>query len=80
LERSEKGVKDVKRGRVSVAVLGKMNGVLPPKANRDTRNVREKWLKGHRGEGPKAKGKGGKGVGRKVERKGFGVRGFVRDE
>jgi U3 small nucleolar RNA-associated protein 16 len=78
LERTDKGIKDVKKGKLSVAVLGQQNRVLPPKANRDTRNVREKWLKGRQVEGKKTKG--GKGIGGKVERKGFGNRGFLRGD
>jgi U3 small nucleolar RNA-associated protein 16 len=51
LERTDKGIKEVKKGKLSVAVLGKQNrGVLPPKVNRDTRDVREKWLKGREGK------------------------------
>jgi len=78
LERTEKGPKDLKKGRLSVAVLAQQNRVLPPKANRDTRNVREKWLKGRQVE--VKKGKGGKGIGGKVERRAFGNRGFLVGE
>ncbi|CAO2651560.1 Nn.00g041300.m01.CDS01 [Neocucurbitaria sp. VM-36] len=76
LERSEKPAKDVKRGKLSVAVLGQQNRVLPPKANRDTRNVRELWLKGRKVE----QRKGGKASlkHRKMERKAHGSRGFLR--
>jgi U3 small nucleolar RNA-associated protein 16 len=76
LERTEKGIKEVKKGKLSVAVLAQQNRVLPPKANRDTRNVREKWLKGRQVEGKK----GAKGIGGKVERRGFGNRGFLRGD
>ncbi|KAH7408580.1 U3 snoRNA associated-domain-containing protein [Phaeosphaeria sp. MPI-PUGE-AT-0046c] len=76
LERSEKGVKDLKKGKVSVAVLGKQNKVLPPKANRTTRDVRETWLKGRQGD----KRKGKNGIGGKMERRGFGQRGFLRGD
>lgn len=84
LERTEKGVKDVKKGRLNVSVLGQANRVLPPKANRDTRNVREVWLQGRGVEKKKKRkegGKSGKGkVGRGMERKGLigGNRGFLR--
>ncbi len=46
LERSQKPIKDVKKGKLKVAVLAQQNKVLPPKVNRDTRNMREHWLKG----------------------------------
>lgn len=76
LERTDKGPKDVKKGRLSVAVLGQQNRVLPPKANRATKNVREKWLKGRQVEVKK----GGKGIGGKMERKALGNRGFLRGD
>jgi U3 small nucleolar RNA-associated protein 16 len=75
LERTDKGPKDVKKGKLSVAVLGQQNRVLPPKANRATRNVREKWLKGRQVEVKK-----GKGIGGKMERKAFGNRGFLKGD
>ncbi|KAF2821286.1 hypothetical protein CC86DRAFT_302699 [Ophiobolus disseminans] len=78
LERTDKGPKDLKKGKLSVAVLRQQNKFLPPKANRDTRNVREKWLKGRQVETRKVKG--GKGIGGKVERRAFGNRGFLRGE
>jgi U3 small nucleolar RNA-associated protein 16 len=78
LERADKGIKDLKKGRLNVAVLAQQNRVLPPKANRDTRNVREKWMKGRQVKGKKVKGD--KGIGGKVERKGFGKGGFLRGE
>ncbi|EAT78859.1 hypothetical protein HBH56_120360 [Parastagonospora nodorum] len=76
LERTDKGPKDVKKGKLSVAVLGQQNRVLPPKANRATKNVREKWLKGRQVDAKK----GGKGIGGKMERKAFGNRGFLRGD
>lgn len=76
LERSEKGVKDVKKGKLSVAVLGQRNKVLPPKANRGTRDVREKWLKGRQGDARR----GPKGIGGTMERRTFGKKGFLRAE
>lgn len=81
LERTEKPVKDVKKGKLSVAVLGRGNDVLPPKASRESRNVREHWLKGRELQ---KKGKAGKpnfGKGR-MERRGVvgGVKGFLKGE
>lgn len=76
LERTEKGIKDVKKGKLSVAVLGQQNRVLPPKVNRDTRNVREMWLKGRQVDARKGK----KGIGGKMERKGYGQKGFLRGD
>ncbi|OAK97170.1 hypothetical protein IQ06DRAFT_379900 [Phaeosphaeriaceae sp. SRC1lsM3a] len=76
LERSEKGPKDVKKGKVSVAVLGQQNKVLPPKVNRNSRDVRETWLKGRQVDARKGK----KGISGKMERRGFGQRGFLRGE
>jgi U3 small nucleolar RNA-associated protein 16 len=73
LERTDKGIKDVKKGKLSIAVLGQHNRVLPPKANRGTRDVREKWLKGR-----EVKKSGPKGIGGKTERKSFGNKGFLR--
>tara|TARA_R110002003_G_scaffold116_19_gene10242 strand:- start:2711 stop:4318 length:1608 start_codon:yes stop_codon:yes gene_type:complete len=75
LERTDKGPKDVKKGKLSVAVLAQQNRVLPPKANRNTKNVREQWLKGRKVEGKKS------GFSKsKVERRGFGNRGFIRGD
>jgi hypothetical protein len=56
LERGEKRVKDVKKGKLKVRVLGQENKFLAPKVNRDMKNVREKWLKGRQAE---RKGSGG---------------------
>ena len=78
LERSEKAPKDVKKGRLSVAVLGQHNPAMPPRANRDTRNVREHWLKGR--EVQKRKGAKARFRPVKVERRESGVRGFLRGE
>lgn len=77
LERTDKGIKDVKKGKLSVSVLGQQNKALPPKANRDTRNVRERWLKGRTIE---RRGKKTRTKMAKVERKGFGNAGFLRLE
>lgn len=80
LERTEKPAKDVKKGNLSVAVLGRKNGVLPPKGNKNTGNVRENWLKGRTVQ----KKKGGKTMFQKgkMERRavGAGVRGFLKGE
>lgn len=78
LERTDKGIKDVKKGKLSVAVLGQQNRVLPPKVNRGSRDVREKWLKGR---GVAKKGvKGRAAIGGRMERRGLGVGGFLRDD
>ncbi|KAF1833494.1 hypothetical protein BDW02DRAFT_552352 [Decorospora gaudefroyi] len=77
LERTEKPTKDVKKGKVSVAVLAHRNRVLPPKPNRDTKNVREHWLKGRQAEKKSGKANGGRFG--KMERRPHGSRGFLRD-
>jgi U3 small nucleolar RNA-associated protein 16 len=51
--------------------------VLPPKVNRQTKNVREHWLKG-RQQDKKQMGKGKVRFG-KVERRAYGIRGFMRN-
>ena len=80
LERTDKPAKDVKKGKLSVAVLAKQNRVLPPKASRDSRNVREHWLKGRRAEkSGKVKGSKGRLTKGKVERR-VGGGGFLRGE
>ncbi|KAF2030726.1 hypothetical protein EK21DRAFT_21050, partial [Setomelanomma holmii] len=73
LERTDRGPKDVKNGKLSVAVLAQQNRALPPKVNRNTKNVREQWLKGRQVEGKKAVF-----AKSKIERRGFGQRGFIR--
>ena len=75
LERTEKPAKDVKKGKLSVAVLAQQNKVLPPKFNRRTKNLREQWLKGRQAE-KKQKNKARFG---KMERKPHVNRGFLRD-
>jgi U3 small nucleolar RNA-associated protein 16 len=77
LERVDKPAKDVKKGKVSVAVLAQQNRVLPPKVNRNTKNVREHWLKGREME--KKSGKPGVRFGKKMERRPHGNRGFMRN-
>ncbi|KAF1997077.1 hypothetical protein P154DRAFT_525076 [Amniculicola lignicola CBS 123094] len=79
LERGEKPIKDVKKGSINVALLQQQNKFLAPKVNRDTKNVRERWLQGRLVE----KKKGGKGKGRlehkKMHRRAVGA-GFLRGE
>ncbi|KAF2634442.1 hypothetical protein P280DRAFT_474624, partial [Massarina eburnea CBS 473.64] len=76
LEQSEKPVKDVNRGGINVSVLAKQNELLAPKVKKNTKNIREHWLKGRQLEKRgKAKGRFEK---KKVERR--QVRGgFLRD-
>lgn len=68
LDRGEKPIKDVKKGKVNVSVLAQRNALLAPKVNRDTKNIREHWLKGREAQ---RKGRGGrKGVTfKKMERR-----------
>lgn len=77
LERVDKPAKDVKKGKLSVAVLAQQNRVLPPKVNRNTKNVREHWLKGREVE--KTRGKPGVRFGKKMERRPHASRGFLRN-
>ena len=73
-EHGEKQVKDKKKGPVSVRVLEKGNPVLPPKVNKDTRNIREKWLRGRREEKVDKRGRriwSGEKVRRKEVNRGF---------
>ncbi|KAL5396479.1 hypothetical protein PMIN06_011378 [Paraphaeosphaeria minitans] len=57
LDRGEKPTKDVKKGKLNVSVLAQRNALLAPKANRDTKNIREHWLKGREAQ---RKGRGGR--------------------
>ncbi|KAL1606548.1 hypothetical protein SLS60_003953 [Paraconiothyrium brasiliense] len=77
LERGEKPVKDVKKGKVNVSVLAQRNALLAPKVNHDTKNIREHWLKGREAD---RKGRGGrKGFTfKKMERRAVGGGGFLR--
>ncbi|RMZ67866.1 u3 snorna associated [Pyrenophora seminiperda CCB06] len=77
LERTDKSTKDVKKGKLNVAMLAKQNKVLPPKFNRNTKNVREHWLKGRMAD----KKKGGRPNARfgKMERRPVVNRGFLRN-
>ncbi|KAF1847446.1 uncharacterized protein K460DRAFT_332430 [Cucurbitaria berberidis CBS 394.84] len=77
LERGEMPAKDVKKGKLSVAVLGQQNRLLPPKASQVTRNVREHWLKGRKVEKKKKGGKANIKNG-KMERRAHGGGGFMR--
>jgi hypothetical protein len=79
LERGVKPVKDVKKGSLNVHVLAPQNMLLAPKVNRDTRNIRERWLKGRQADKIPAKGKKGKMQFKRVERRATGG-GFVRGE
>ncbi|PVI06332.1 hypothetical protein DM02DRAFT_14422 [Periconia macrospinosa] len=76
LEQGEKSIKDVKRGSINVSVLAQQNALLAPKVKRDTKNIREHWLKGRQQEkmGRMAKGKMQH---RRMERKATGG-GFLR--
>ncbi|CBX97505.1 hypothetical protein LEMA_P106360.1 [Plenodomus lingam JN3] len=77
LERTEKPIKEMKKGKLSVAVLAQHNKVLPPKKNKDTSNVREHWLKSRgleKKKGAKQKFKTGK-----VERRRVGNGGFLKN-
>lgn len=75
LERGEKSIKDVKKGKVNVSVLSQRNMLLAPKANRDTKNIREHWLKGREAD-RKARGKKGPSF-KKMERR-AAPKGFLR--
>jgi U3 small nucleolar RNA-associated protein 16 len=57
LDHGEKPIKDVKKGKVNVSVLAQRNALLAPKVNRDTKNIREHWLKGREAN---RKGRGGR--------------------
>lgn len=78
LERGEKPIKDVKKGSLKVRVLEQQNALLGPKVNKDTMNVREKWLKGRHGDKKQKKGRG-KMEFKKVERRPVGS-GFLRGD
>jgi hypothetical protein len=79
LERGEKPIKDVKKGSLNVRVLGQQNPVLPPKVNRDTKGIREHWLKGREAKKRHASGKKNKKQVTKMERAPFGG-GFIRSK
>lgn len=75
LERGEKPIKDVKKGKVNVSVLSQRNKLLAPQVNRDTKNIREHWLKGREAD-RKARGKKGSHF-KKMERR-AAPKGFLR--
>jgi hypothetical protein len=78
LERGEKPIKDVKKGKLNVHVLERQNKFIAPKVNSDSKNVREKWLKGRQNDRAFKKGK--MVMGRtKVERRAVGG-GFLRGD
>lgn len=76
LDRSEQSIKDVKKGKLNVSVLAQRNALLAPKVNRDTKNIREHWLKGREAH---RKGRGGRKAMtfKKMERRAVGG-GFLR--
>ncbi|KAF2477421.1 uncharacterized protein BDR25DRAFT_299372 [Lindgomyces ingoldianus] len=78
LERGEKPIKSVKKGPVNVHVLAQQNMLLAPKVNRDTRNIREHWLKGRQVEKKDKQGRR-KMKFQKMERRAIG-HGFIRSE
>ncbi|KAJ4369366.1 hypothetical protein N0V86_009198 [Didymella sp. IMI 355093] len=75
LEQSSKAPKDKRVGKHHVAVLGQQNRVLPPKVSKNTKGVREAWLKGRQGQQTKGKPRIGK-----THRAKFGGGGFLRGE
>ncbi|KAI2475884.1 U3-snoRNA-assoc multi-domain protein [Pyrenophora tritici-repentis] len=79
LERTEKPAKDVKKGKLNVAVLAQQNKVLPPKVNRNTKNVREHWLKGRQVDKKNKKGLKPSARFGKMERRPHVNRGFLRN-
>ena len=76
LEHGEKPIKDVKKGNLNVSVLAKQSMLLAPKVNRNTKNVREHWLKGRQVEKRTKSGKRRMEL-KKVERRAGGG-GFLR--
>ncbi|CAE7188396.1 hypothetical protein PTNB85_07593 [Pyrenophora teres f. teres] len=79
LERTEKPAKEVKKGKLNVAVLAQQNKVLPPKVNRNTKNVREHWLKGRQVDKKNKKGLKPSARFAKMERRPHVNRGFLRN-
>ena len=75
LESSSKAPKDKRVGKHHVAVLGQQNRVLPPKVSKNTKGVREAWLKGRQGQQTKGKPRIGK-----TSRQKFGGGGFLCGE
>ncbi|RAR01274.1 hypothetical protein DDE82_006615 [Stemphylium lycopersici] len=83
LERTDRPTKDIKKGKLSVAVLAQQNKVMPPKLSRQTKNVREHWLKGREAEKKKKQqqkvGGGGKPRFGRMERRPHVSHGFMRN-
>lgn len=75
LEQSSKAPKDKRVGKHHVAVLAQQNRVLPPKVSKNTKGVREAWLKGRQGQKTKGKPRIGK-----THRAKFGGGGFLRGD
>lgn len=64
LDLKQKPPKDIKKGRVNIRILQEGSGILPPKASRQGKALREAWLMGRRGKGSlverrKMRGQGG---------------------
>jgi hypothetical protein len=80
LERGEKPIKDVKKGSLNLRVLGKHDPVRVPKANKESKDIREKWLKGRQREMDKTHKKARRKMEfKKVERRTLGG-GFLRGQ
>ena len=45
----EKRPKDLRRGKIKVRIMHKENELLPPKGNRQSRSIREAWIRGQHG-------------------------------
>lgn len=78
LERGERSIKDVRKGSLNIHVLAQENAFLAPKVNKDTKNVRERWLKGREVE-KRQGGKRRKMEFKKMERRPV-ARGFLRGD
>ncbi|KAF2763468.1 hypothetical protein EJ05DRAFT_472362 [Pseudovirgaria hyperparasitica] len=80
IEEGEKKAKDVRRGPVKVRVLEKTNMLLAPKVHKDTKNLRDSWLRGR--EVAKTKSQRVKGNSalktQKMQRKAIGGKSFLR--
>ena len=75
LEQSSKAPKDRRVGKHHVAVLGQQSKKMAAKVSRNTKGVRESWLKGRQGQVAKGKPRIGK-----THRAKFGGGGFLRGE
>ena len=49
LQAKSKAPKDIQRGSLSIRVLETNQSLLPPKASKSSKNIRESWLAGRRG-------------------------------